>query len=172
MHTAALIDRLARFPNALRASCSVVREDDGGWSPGPEHWSIVQIVQHLVDEERDDFRPRVRLTLEDPSRAWPPIDPEGRARERGNHSERLPDLLGEFDRERADSVAWLRTLVDPTWDNAHHHPEFPPLAAGDVLASWAAHDAIHLRQVAKRLHQLATRDAGRFATDYAGPWRA
>ncbi len=30
--------------------------------------------------------------------------------------------------------------------------------------------ALHLRRIAKRLHQLAGRDAGPFETGYAGPW--
>jgi len=37
-------------------------------------------VNHLVDEEEGDFRLRLRSTLEDPARDWPPIDPEGWAR--------------------------------------------------------------------------------------------
>ncbi|NUP91044.1 MAG: DinB family protein, partial [Candidatus Sumerlaeia bacterium] len=50
----------------------------------------------------------------------------------------------------------------------HRHPKAGPLRAGDLLAAWAAHDALHLRQIAKRLLDLARRDAGGFKTDYAG----
>jgi hypothetical protein len=36
------------------------------------------------------------------------------------------------------------------------------------MASWAAHDALHLRQIAKRLYELTARDAGRYSAGYAG----
>jgi hypothetical protein len=39
-----------------------------------------------------------------------------------------------------------------------------------LLASWAAHDALHLRQIARRLHGLAARDAGPYGVAYAGEW--
>ena len=44
------------------------------------------------------------------------------------------------------------------------------MRAGDLLASWCAHDALHLRQVAKRLHQLTDAQAGDFEVGYAGDW--
>jgi hypothetical protein len=35
-----------------------------------------------------------------------------------------------------------------------------------------AHDYLHLRQIAKRMYQMAGRDAGEYSTRYAGEWRA
>ena len=46
------------------------------WRPHPEHWCLLEIVCHLYDEEREDFRARLRSVLEDPSRALPLSDPE------------------------------------------------------------------------------------------------
>jgi hypothetical protein len=40
------------------------------------------------------------------------------------------------------------------------------------MVSWCAHDALHLRQIAKRTFQMAQRDGGRFTADYAGDWKA
>jgi hypothetical protein len=42
------------------------------------------------------------------------------------------------------------------------------MRAGDLLASWAAHDARHLEQIAKRLHGLAARDGTPYSVAYAG----
>ena len=47
------------------------------WKPSPDKWSLLEILCHVCDEERDDFRRRLALTLEDPEQEWPPIDPEG-----------------------------------------------------------------------------------------------
>ncbi len=43
------------------------------WKPSPERWSLLEIVNHLADEEALDFRTRIERTLRDPSGAWPPI---------------------------------------------------------------------------------------------------
>lgn len=44
----------------------------------------------------------------------------------------------------------------------------PAKALIDRLGRMAG--AVHLRRIAKRLHQLAGRDAGSFGTGYAGSW--
>lgn len=174
MESEAIIRRLAAFPEALGAAVGAVTPEEAGWKPASGAWSILEIVCHLVDEERDDFRMRVRLTLEDRAAAWPPIDPEGWARTRGYSARDLGTMTAEFARERAASIAWLRALpggpAKTDWSVAHAHPKFGPIRAGDLLASWAAHDALHLRQIAKRLFEIAGRDAGACSTRYAGDW--
>ena len=115
----------------------------------------------MLLEEQQDFRPRVFSTLRDPNTPWTPIDPERAVSERwGNVGIPLPVILDEFTRERADSVAQLRA-IEPTadWSRTYTARNGPPLSAGQLLACWAAHVALHLRQIAKRLHQLAERDA-------------
>lgn len=39
-----------------------------------------------------------------------------------------------------------------------------------MLSCWCAHDALHLRQITKRLHQLALRDGHDPELAYAGLW--
>jgi hypothetical protein len=167
---AAMIERLARFPDALEGAAGCVSAADAGWKPGPEDWAIVEIVAHLADEETFDFRMRVRMTLDNPAAPWPQIDPEGWAEERRYIDRDCAAELARFRGERASSIEWLRTLSDPDWTRTYEHPVFGPISAGDVFVSWCAHDALHLRQVSKRLFQLAQRDGAPFATRYAGQW--
>jgi hypothetical protein len=173
----AIIRRLASFPAALRAAVAGVMEDEARWRPPhPRYpagaWSILEVVCHLGDEEVEDFRARVAGTLRDPAAPWAPIDPEGWAVARRYNERDLGEALVRFAAERRASVDWLRSLSNPDWSIAHAHPTFGPIRAGDLLASWAAHDALHLRQIAKRLHELAARDAAEFRTRYAGEWGA
>ncbi len=168
---AAIRDRLARFPAALRAATAVVASADHRWKPAPQHWSILEICSHLLDEEREDFRVRANLTLRDPALEWPPLDLAGIAERRGYNQRDLAAVLAEFETERAASVAWLDSLGDAAdWTRARMHPVRGLLAAGMLLASWTAHDALHLRQIARRLHDLAARDAGPYEIGYAGEW--
>jgi hypothetical protein len=46
------------------------------------------------------------------------------------------------------------------------------MQAGEVFTAWVAHDALHLRQIAKRLYQMTDRDGGEYGPDYAGSWTA
>lgn len=183
-----LIDRLERAIDVFPALARVASPADARWKPPPSEkhpkgaWSILEICVHMLDEEVDDFRTRLRLTQEDPAAPWPKYDPEGRAVLEKYNERDLEETLAAWVRERRATVAWLRSLVRENtadWFVAYNHPRVGPVRAGVLLVSWPAHDALHFRQIAKRLYELSTRDgkAGMpegivFETDYAGPWGA
>ncbi|MGD9790224.1 MAG: DinB family protein [Phycisphaerales bacterium] len=196
---AAMVARMARFPAILCACVEGLPEKDlrrRAPKAGGGGWSVGEILCHLVDEEVEDFRPRLRSTLEDPTRPWPRTDPEGLAIER-KYAEQDPLLaLARFEQAREGSIAWLREVLlktppdDPHWRHAYHHPSGRVIRAGDLLTSWGAHDMLHLRQIAKRMYEWSWRDGGSgeaggdageggggageggFSAEYAGPWGA
>src|SRR5262249_1486067 len=132
----------------------------------------LEICCHLLDEEREDFRARLRSTLENPAESWPALNLDGVAERRRYNEQDLSATIDTFRAERAGSIAWLRSLGETDWSRAYVHPTFGPITAGDLLASWAAHDALHIRQIAKRLHGLAARDGSPNRIAYAGDWTA
>jgi hypothetical protein len=172
IHVEHYIAALDRFAAVLPELVRSLPTADARWKPSDGPWSILEIIMHLCDEEVDDFRTRLRLTLENPQQDWSPIDPPRWAIERKYNEADLGQAVDRFVRERHASVQWLRSLGAVDLSIAHHHPKFGPVHAGDLLASWAAHDALHLRQIAKRMHQLAQHHAGGFRTGYAGEWTA
>jgi hypothetical protein len=162
--------RLSASADALTALVSDVGGDESRWKSAPAKWSINEIFGHLVDEERYDFRQRLALLLENPDRPWPSIDPEGWVREKNFNARELSDLTAEFLSERQRSVAWLETQGAAQWENAYRHPQAGVLTAPALLHAWAAHDLLHLRQIAAVRHaRLATLIAPA-NTDYAGRW--
>lgn len=167
-----LVDSLDRFQHVLPALLKGLDEQSVAWKPPNGNWCIVEIVCHLADEEVEDFRTRVRMTLENPTEDWPPIDPEGVAISRNYQDANIADTLERFLSERANSVQWLRSLEDPNWHHAYHHPRFGPIQAGEVLAAWVAHDHLHTRQIAKRLFEMSAEDGEPFSVRYAGEWTA
>lgn len=172
MNPSSLIASLDRFSTIFPAAVANVAVADARWKPADGAWSILEIMAHLLDEETRDFRPRLQSTLQDPARPWPPTDPEGWAIIERYNERDLAEVTRQWTAERRASVAWLRTLGDVLWTNAYPHPQAGPLRAGDLLTSWAAHDALHLRQLAKRLFQLAERDGAPYQSRYAGEWHA
>jgi len=166
----AIYQRMERTPAALMALLEGLDAVRARRRPPSGAWSIVEIINHLADEEVEDFRARLFSTLDDASWAWAPIDPEGAAADRGYQTRSLSESLERFRSARAESIERLRALESPAWSAAHDHPSLGRITAGDLLACWAAHDALHLRQIAKRLFELATEDGGGASLDYAGSW--
>src|SRR5689334_6616258 len=75
--------------------------------PGPDAWSILEVVCHLYDEEREDFRQRVDILLHRPTDKWPPINPVGWVTERKYNEQDFRAMVAKWAAEREKSLAWL-----------------------------------------------------------------
>lgn len=40
------------------------------WKPSADKWSMLEVINHLYDEEREDFRLRLELVIADHGRLW------------------------------------------------------------------------------------------------------
>lgn len=138
---------LGIFQNLLQN----ISDEQARWKPGEDRWSLLEVICHLYDEEREDFRKRLKLTLKDPEAPWSPIDPEGWVVDRGYNIKDYRQSLDNFFEEREMSLKWLKQLNLPPWQAAHHHPQMGPMSAELILANWLAHDFFHIRQ-ATELH--------------------
>ena len=165
-----LVISLRNFSQLLTAQVAGVSAADARWKPPSMDWSILEIVCHLVDEEQDDFPLRLRMTLENEGGIRPSINPELTAVDRKYNEQDLNQKVNEFCHLRAASLDWLEGLRTPDWQASYAHPHLGTLQAGDIFAAWAAHDQLHVRQIAKRKYEMIRRDAGNFSVDYAGGW--
>jgi hypothetical protein len=156
-HQATLIATLVQDSTAEQAR----------WKPTPEQWSILEVVCHLVDEEREDFRFRLSQLIANPAAVLPPIDPPGWVTARSYNQRELPAMLTEFLAERRRSVDWLRQVDVTNWEQLAIHAPWP-IRIGDLLVSWAAHDLLHLRQLIELRWHYAALQAQPFSLEYAG----
>lgn len=139
------------------------------WRAAPEKWCLLEIICHLYDEEREDFRTRVKHTLENPDLPLPSIDPASWVKERHYLEQNFDGKLHSFLEEREQSVRWLKSLTNPQWKNTHLHPKFGPMSAEFFLANWLAHDYLHMRQIiAIKFQYLKFTSSVNLA--YAGDW--
>jgi hypothetical protein len=155
----------------IRALASGASPEEARWKPSETAWSLLEVMGHLLDEEREDFRRRLDYLLHRPGETWPPIDPEGWVTARGYNLRDPQATLDAFLEERRGSITWLRSLpAAQEWDRVYPDSRFRGIRAGDLLASWLAHDYLHMRQMV-RIHFLHGEALSRpYATFYAGSW--
>ena len=154
----------------IRGLVDGVSAEQAGWRPAPEAWSILEVVCHLADEEVEDFRTRLDLTLHQPGTAWPSIDPQGWVRDRAYAEQDLDEALARFSAERDRSLAWLRGLAAPDWSAENVHPVFGAMSAGSLLHAWLEHDLLHIRQLTELQHHWLGEHAAPYDPGYAGDW--
>lgn len=156
---------LRRTPGALDALLRGLPPEWTERNEGGGTWNAKEIVGHLAHAEMSDWMPRVRCLLEHgESQPFPPFDRAGFL-ERIEGRE-LAAVLDDFARLRGESLAALAELGLRPEDMRRTglHPSFGTVTLSQLLATWAAHDANHLHQLARVLaHQY--RDA-------VGPWSA
>ena len=81
----------------------------------------------------------------------------------------LQTLFQTYLDERAASITWLTTLTDADWSTTVTTP-YRTMSAGDMLASWVAHDILHIRQCVELKWAITTRELQPYDVGYAGGW--
>ncbi len=130
---------------------------------------MLEIICHLYDEEREDFKTRVKNTLISPHLQPPSIDPPGWVTQRKYAEQNYKEKLAAFLTERKSSIKWLKTLNKAPWDNVYEHPVAGRLTAYTFLANWLAHDYHHIRQINRRQYEYLKKESG-VSLVYAGEW--
>jgi len=153
----------------IRVLVQGVSSDQARWKPDDISWSILEVIGHLYDEERLDFRVRLDFTLHRPGQPWLAINPQGWVQEHRYNEEELQELLGGFLAAREDSVRWLRGLLSPNWEVVYEAP-FGQIRAGDLLAAWVAHDLLHMRQLVELHWGYLVKEVEPYQVVYAGEW--
>jgi hypothetical protein len=147
MKSSVLIDRLYNNLEIFKSLTNNLIDEQYKWKQKPDKWSILEVIHHLYDEEKEDFRLRIEYTLKNPSKEWIPINPPQWVIDRKYNNQNFKEISNNFFAEREKSVKWLKSLKSPDWNNIFEHPQFGEISAGDLLSSWVAHDFLHIRQI-------------------------
>ncbi|HET7037967.1 MAG TPA: DinB family protein [Thermomicrobiaceae bacterium] len=139
-------------PTTLAALLRQVRAADEARVGGEdeEAWSIVEVVCHLRDAEARVLE-RVRAMLERDRPELAAYDQAALAESANYRAQSLPEASADFARLRAEQIALLSALTPEQWERAGLHEESGPITIESLTAHMAAHDAIHLAQIAGRL---------------------
>lgn len=157
------LSMLARTPRVLEVLLAGLPPRWLRRTDGPGTWSAYDILGHLLEGERSNWLPRIRMILEHgTTRTFEPFDREAML---GREPEPVEALLERFGAARQASLAELgRYDLTAALDRRGRHPEFGEVTLGQVLATWVAHDLTHLAQIGEVL--------ARDYRDAVGPYRA
>ena len=143
--------------------------DQYTWREESGKWNLLEIVCHLHDEEKEDFRARLVSVLTDPLQSFIPIDPVGWVTERKYSEQHFAEVLDKFLSERQYSLNWLDSVSNANWDNTFQHPTIGAMSAKYIIANWLAHDYLHIRQIARIKYKFLKNKSG-LLLNYAGDW--
>ena len=164
-----MCQELANGAGAVSNLLTGITPAEARFKPTSETWSVLEVVCHLVDEEREDFRQRLDIMLHRPADPWPPIHPTAWVIERAYNERDYAEMLDEWRAERARSLAWLEGLAAPDWEREVTWP-FGSMRVGDMLAAWVAHDNLHQRQLVELRRARLVKLAEPYDVQYAGDW--
>lgn len=142
-----IIENLLKNSAVLKSQLQGKSKEEYTFKPIPDKWCMLEVLCHLVDEEKEDFRTRVEYVLRDPNEQLPMFDPTKWPESRNYLAQDYDSKVTEFLAERTKSIDWLEALNNPQWNNAFQHPKRGPMSAEFFLANWLAHDYIHIRQL-------------------------
>lgn len=165
---AEIIRMMAANAQAMRAMVEKLPPEQANWKPNPETWSMKEVLDHVYNEERGDFRAHLQEMFSQPPQPWGALQP------RWSPMPGCAEALQGFLAEREASIDWLRGLANPDWELASTatfgNNETITLRAGDVLVSWVAHDHLHMRQMNELLFAWNARQGAPYGVEYAGGW--
>jgi hypothetical protein len=165
MNLQRIVSQMTSNAQAIRTLVEDCPEQQARWKPDAASWSILEVINHLLDEEREDFRARIDMALQ--GSAWFRIDPEAWVVERGYNQRELDLSLEAFLVERERSLEWLSGVGKVDWEMTYQAP-FGPIRVGDFLVSWAAHDVLHIRQLVELKWAYLVQEMVPYSTRYAG----
>ena len=169
MQSETLVQELMYSTAMIRALVAGLTTDEARVKPNPESWSVLEVVCHLHDVEREDFRFHLDSILHRPTEEWPAINPGEWITGRGYNQRDLADMLDNFLAEREKSLAWLKSLSAPDWQS-EHTDEGGSISAAEMFAAWVAHDNLHIRQLVELRRSRIVNLTAPIDIGYAGQW--
>jgi hypothetical protein len=164
-----IISDLKRNKDVISHLLSNIAPNQYLYRENQNKWNLLEVICHLVDEEREDFVVRIKSVLKDPLQSLPSIDPVGWVKSRHYENQDYNRKLNEWIELRNDNCSYLEQLKNVSWENSFQHQHFGPLSAKLFLCNWLSHDYHHIRQIITIKRAYIIHSTGE-PLDYAGNW--
>ena len=163
----------------LLAAVGGLTEEQANWTPSPDRWSILQLVEHLATSD-PGLRGLIQRALASPAqpelteqvhkhdhRFAGPLKPLPRGvnkapeflRPKSAYS-RVADAIAAFLKAREETIEYARTTQDDLRDHFAPHTVLGPMDGYQWLMACAVHVESHTLQIEQLRGLMKTADAG------------
>ncbi len=164
-----LYQELQNSTEMIRALLSGVIQAEAQARPEADAWSTLEVICHLYDEEREDFREHLDFILRRQNEEYHIIDPQGWVKERRYNDQDFRVMQDKFFSERQKSFEWLKGIANSDWDTTYTS-QHGSVTAGEMFACWIAHDNLHIRQLVELRRKRIEDITQPYPIEYAGDW--
>ena len=164
-----LYRELQHSTEMIRALLAGITQEEAQIKPNSESWSILEVICHLYDLEREDFREHLDFILHRQHEEYHAIDPQAWITERWYNEQDFQIMQEKFFAERRKSLAWLQEISDSDWD-VTYTSQYGSLSAGEMFSCWVAHDNLHIRQFVELRRAWIENITKPYPIEYAGEW--
>jgi len=140
------IDSYGRAADQLVAALNKYPRQMWQYKPGPQRWSIHEIVLHVADSEANSYI-RCRCFLAEPGKTIMAYDENRWAESLHYHQQSTDEALELFRLLRQMSFRLIKTLPESAWSNTILHPDSGRMTLDDWLTIYASHIPEHIRQI-------------------------
>ncbi|MBB6635702.1 DinB family protein [Cohnella thailandensis] len=158
------IEVLERTPQSLDYFLSGL---SNGWlqcHEGEGTWNVSEVIEHLIEGEKNNWIPRLELILkEGESASFPPFNRYAHIEAKTERP--IEQSLFEFKEIRFQNIKKLKDLIDPEWhlELTGTHPAFGVVKVKELISAWVVHDLTHIAQIVRVMSE-------RYRAD-VGPWK-
>jgi len=164
-----LYQELADSTEIIKGLIKNIDQEQAQVRPDADSWSVLEVICHLYDEEREDFREHLDFILNRQHEEWHDIDPQAWVIERKYNDQNFVEMQDKFFAERSRSLEWLMGLTEIDWSKTYSS-EYGSMSAGEMLSCWVAHDNLHIRQLVELRRMHIENKTQPYDIQYAGDW--
>jgi hypothetical protein len=160
---------LTNSTEMIRALLAGISQEESQFKPAPNSWSILEVICHLFDEEREDFREHLDFILHRQDQEYHVIDPQSWVTQRKYNEQNFLEMQEKFFAERKKSLEWLEEMANANW-GITYTSQYGSVSAGEMFSCWVAHDNLHIRQLVELRRTRIERITKPYPIEYAGEW--
>lgn len=145
------IELLAQGYDLVRAALGAVPQEAISFKPGPEKWSVHEVIVHLADSEANGFV-RLRKIIAENGSAITVYDQDLWAQELHYVSTDMNSALELFKALREANTKLLKSTSEIVWaTHAVNHPERGSFTLDDWLRTYSNHVPNHVKQIERNM---------------------
>ncbi len=146
---------LSQQIDELHAALDALTEPQARFKPGPQEWSVKEVIGHLSDVERVFSYRLLRISRKDAT-PLPGFDQEDYVRAAGFDTHALNDLVCEFEYLRRANILFIQTLSEEAL-HRHGTASGATVSARALIYMLVGHVEHHMASLHEKYLPQATR---------------